>query len=374
MGVRHNPCLNRFLLTFQNIELFFCLYARHWHDPVRCNSTHSRLLGFFSTVPGIWRALQCLRRYYDTRNAFPHLVNCGKYIFTVLFYMSLSLYRTHQTLHMKALFIVCATINSVYCSIWDLAMDWSLLNPYAEDPFLRDVLGYKSPSLYYTAMVIDPILRFNWVFYAIFSSELQHSALLSFFIGFSEVCRRAMWTLFRVENEHCTNVGRFRASRDVPLPYEIPSPTSSSGNGDPTQPQDDNQPPETPRYQRRPSTQRPPPQSSAYTASGVDIENQPTPSLRRRPTVTATTPIQRGIARVATIVTQAHAQDFERKRRPGVVDDDDKYNKYGLQQEGSSEEEDEEDDGENDSNGENRQDMLDAEGILERHQSATDQV
>ena len=30
-----------------------------------------------------------------------------------------------------------------------------------------------------------------------------------------------MWSLFRVENEHCNNVGKFRASRDVPLPYKI---------------------------------------------------------------------------------------------------------------------------------------------------------
>ena len=279
-------------------------------------------------------------------------------------------------MYMKALFIVCATINSIYCSIWDLAMDWSLLNPYAENPFLRDVLGYKSPGLYYIAMIIDPVLRFNWVFYAIFSSELQHSALLSFFVGFSEVCRRAMWTLFRVENEHCTNVGRFRASRDVPLPYEIPSPTSSSGKDDAVRPQDNDPPPGTPHYQRRPSAQRQLPQSPAYTASGVDVENQPTPSLRRRPTVTATTPIQRGIARVATIVTQAHAQDFERKRRPGVADDDDKYNKYGVnQQEGSSEEEDdEEEEGEDGGSADNQQDVLEAEGILERHQSATEQV
>ena len=333
---------------------------------MQCNSTHSRLLGFFSTVPGIWRALQCLRRYYDTRNAFPHLVNCGKYSFTILFYMSLSIYRIHQTTQLKALFVVCATINSVYCSIWDLAMDWSLLNPYAENPFLRDVLGYKHPSLYYIAMVIDPILRFNWVFYAIFSSELQHSALLSFFVGFSEVCRRAMWTLFRVENEHCTNVGRFRASRDVPLPYEIPSPTSTSGTEDPSRPQEENMPPSSPQYQRRPSVQRTP-QSPAYTASGVDLENAPSPSLRRRTTATATTPIQRGIARVATIVTQAHAQDFERKRRPGVVDEDDKY-REDRQAESS------EDDDEDGSSGDNQRDVMEAEVILERHRTAPDQV
>lgn len=126
----------------QNLEVFFCLYAHHWNNPAQCNSQHSRILGFLSTVPGIWRGLQCLRRYYDTRNAFPHLVNFGKYTFTILCYMSLSLYRIDQTFQLKALFIACATVNSVYCcmskatspcskadmflAIWDIAMDWSM--------------------------------------------------------------------------------------------------------------------------------------------------------------------------------------------------------------------------------------------------------
>lgn len=150
MGVgRYNYLLTKGagLTVFQNLELFFCLYARSWDNPGQCNSTHARLLGFFSTVPGIWRALQCLRRYYDTRNAFPHLVNCGKYTFTILFYMSLSMYRIDKHDSLKALFITFAIINSIYCckltpwtllccccltliAIWDLAMDWSMsMNP-----------------------------------------------------------------------------------------------------------------------------------------------------------------------------------------------------------------------------------------------------
>jgi hypothetical protein len=110
-----------------HLELFFCLYARHWNEPAMCNSSHSRLLGFFTTIPGIWRALQCLRRYYDTRNVFPHLVNCGKYCFTILAGMSLSLFRIERTTEMMAMFIVFSSINSIYCSIWDVIMDWSKL-------------------------------------------------------------------------------------------------------------------------------------------------------------------------------------------------------------------------------------------------------
>lgn len=108
-----------------NIELFFCLYARHWDNPGVCNSSSSRLLGFLTTLPAIWRALQCMRRYYDTRNVFPHLVNCGKYSFTILYYATLSIYRINQTTENLALFIVFAAVNAVYCIIWDIMMDWS---------------------------------------------------------------------------------------------------------------------------------------------------------------------------------------------------------------------------------------------------------
>jgi hypothetical protein len=105
-----------------NIELFFCLYAHltgsdlSFANPGQCNSNHSRLLGFFSTLPGIWRALQCVRRYRDTGNVFPHLVNCGKYVATIGFYLSLSLWRMDRRYELKALFIFFGSVNSVYCS------------------------------------------------------------------------------------------------------------------------------------------------------------------------------------------------------------------------------------------------------------------
>ena len=49
------------------------------------------------------------------------------------------------------------------------------------------------------AILLDPILRFTWVFYAIFAENVQHSALLSILVSTGEVIRRGMWTLFRVE-------------------------------------------------------------------------------------------------------------------------------------------------------------------------------
>ncbi|KKA30489.1 hypothetical protein TD95_000652 [Thielaviopsis punctulata] len=204
-----------------NVALFFCLYDRHWNHPEQCNSSHSRIMGFLSALPPIWRFLQCIRRYYDTRNWFPHLVNCGKYTMSIMAAVSLSLYRISHTDGLFALFVTFGCINGLYTAVWDLFMDFSVLQPGARKFLLRDITALKKLWMYYAIMAVDPLLRFSWIFYAIFRHDVQHSAVVSFGVAVAEVCRRAMWTLLRVENEHCTNVAQYKASRDVPLPYKM---------------------------------------------------------------------------------------------------------------------------------------------------------
>lgn len=100
-------------------------------------------------------------------------------------------------------------------------MDFALLQPNPRYRFLRDIVAIKWRWMYYAIMVLDPILRFGWIFYAIFTHDAQHSTIVSFLVAFSEIIRRGMWALFRVENEHCANVAQYKASRDVPLPYRL---------------------------------------------------------------------------------------------------------------------------------------------------------
>ena len=301
--------------SMSQIELFFCLYVNNWDDPGQCNSTHSRLLGFFTTLPGIWRALQCIRRYYDSGNWFPHLANCAKYGGNILYYMTLSIYRIHKVPHTRAVFIVFAAINAVYCSFWDVAYDFSLGNYYARYPFLRDRLGYRQPWVYYVAIVSDVLLRQTWIFYAIFTEDVQHSALLSFFVGLAEVLRRGMWSLFRVENEHCNNVGKFRASRDIPLPYSLPGSTSPELH----QHDDQGKPSPIPEHPDQP----PPSTTPSAQGTGADLERlatvDTTGSLRqrRKPPTTPQTPGIRALQRVGTLFMTAHSQDYQKAKRPG---------------------------------------------------------
>ncbi len=102
-------------------------------------------------------------------------------------------------------------------------------DPYAPHPFLRKTLGYKRVWPYYFAMIIDPVLRFNWVLYAIFADDLQHSALLSFAVALSEVCRRGLWTLFRVEVRiSCLSIVSHQSADDRYRMNIAPSMCSSS--------------------------------------------------------------------------------------------------------------------------------------------------
>lgn len=171
-------------------------------------------------------------------------------------------------------------------------MDWSLLQPGANKPYLRDVRGFKTAWWYYAAMIIDPILRFNWIFYSIYTHDLQHSSLVSFFVGFSEITRRGMWTLFRVENEHCSNVARFKAFRDVALPYDL-----ESGESEESQPMTPTEPNEASPALERHRTQ----------TSGLSQQRTNVSSVCRRPQRTFT-----------EVLADAHTQDFQKKRRPSM--------------------------------------------------------
>ena len=218
--------------TMGNIPFFFCLYANKWNGLLDdgntaqhnvCGSSRSRSMGFFSSLPSIWRFLQCLRRYMDTGDWFPHLANMLKFAVTAIYYGLLSVYRIDNRERNRTAFIIFALINTLYTSSWDIMMDWSLLQSGSKNKFLRDNLFFKRPIYYYCAMVIDVILRFQWIFYAFFTSQIQQLAVTSFCVALAELIRRFIWIFFRVENEHCTNVTLFRASRNSPLPYAISS-------------------------------------------------------------------------------------------------------------------------------------------------------
>ncbi|KAK9451922.1 EXS family-domain-containing protein [Limtongia smithiae] len=295
--------------SVSNIDLFFCLYARNWRQDSRCGSSYSRTIGFLNALPPVWRFLQCIRRYADTKNWFPHLANAGKYSLTITTAVVLSVWRINRIDTNRDVYIAFATFNTIYSTFWDLFMDWSLVQTNCVHPLLRDELGFRRPIYYYAAMIIDPLLRLNWIFYVIFPIQVQQSAVTSFLIALSEIVRRFIWIFFRMENEHCSNVGRFQASRNLPLPYEFDSdqeighemaeidvrtPLMAAEEGRSTGVSGDNG-------------------ESAQGSNGMP-PGTPSISLRRRRSLATMTPKLVANA-VSNVIRDAHAQDFERRRR-----------------------------------------------------------
>lgn len=180
---------------------------------------------FLACWPALIRFLQCARRYYDSKKAFPHLYNAGKYSttffkvgFTALFYE----YADSDTKTIWfSLWLVSTIVSSCYTLWWDLKMDWGFLESNEENTLLREEIVYSYPIYYYLAILQDVLLRFAWSieFYlkSFALSSPIHKEIISTVFKSLEVFRRFIWNFFRLENEHLNNCGEFRAVRDISI-------------------------------------------------------------------------------------------------------------------------------------------------------------
>ncbi|XP_056148785.1 xenotropic and polytropic retrovirus receptor 1 homolog isoform X1 [Lampris incognitus] len=228
--------LNSLVVVLMDLEYMICFYSFEldWpkHDGLIrskgkdvCLSYSYGVRAVIQCLPAWFRFVQCLRRYRDTKRAFPHLVNAGKYS-TSFFVVTLgALYKTHKaeghadTDVFFYLYISCLVISSCYTLIWDLKMDWGLFDRNAgENTFLREEIVYPQKAYYYSAIVEDVLLRFAWTLTVSLTrvgSYPHISDILATILAPLEVFRRFVWNFFRLENEHLNNCGEFRAVRDI---------------------------------------------------------------------------------------------------------------------------------------------------------------
>lgn len=103
-------------------------------------------------LPAWFRFAQCLRRYRDSKEAFPHLVNAGKYSTTFLVVIFATLRAYHQSAYPNTfdnpytiLWLLSQVLSSTYAYTWDIKMDWGLFDRNAgENKFLREEIVYSS--------------------------------------------------------------------------------------------------------------------------------------------------------------------------------------------------------------------------------------
>lgn len=168
------------------------------------------------------------------------------------------------TTEMRAVFFFFQAVATVYGAAWDLFMDWSVVSLVRQTRDSEEVItgaeggtnpsrarfgaaydakktsidlslprGYrlrwlerrtliKSRWKYGAAVVLNLALRHFWIVAAVPDARegvaLGAEAWVTV-AALVEVLRRCAWSYFRVENEHATNCGAFRATLEVPLPF-----------------------------------------------------------------------------------------------------------------------------------------------------------
>uniref|UniRef100_A0A8D8ZHH5 Xenotropic and polytropic retrovirus receptor 1 homolog n=1 Tax=Cacopsylla melanoneura TaxID=428564 RepID=A0A8D8ZHH5_9HEMI len=224
--------LNSLVPAVLDLQYLVCFYATDdsWmynstlpKDPSKCVDKVLYLRPIVACLPAWFRFAQCLRRYSDTKERFPHLANAAKYattFFVVLFsFLNLELSRRGSPSNVFFyLWILASLISSLYSYVWDIRMDWGLFESSASSEYtlLRDEIVYSSTTYYYVAIIEDLVLRFGWAL-SLSLTEMGyiHGDLMVSVLSPLEVFRRFIWNFFRLENEHLNNCGKFRAVRDI---------------------------------------------------------------------------------------------------------------------------------------------------------------
>ncbi|KAB0796916.1 hypothetical protein PPYR_10977 [Photinus pyralis] len=221
--------LNSLVTAFTDLQYFICFYATtdSWSSASNANYCVEKFIPIRAVVaclPAWFRFAQCLRRYRDTKEVFPHFANAAKYSTSFFVVIFTSLYHMHSTDYKSAtenpflyFWITASLISSCYAYTWDIKLDWGLFDSKAGDnKFLREEVVYSSNWFYYFAIVEDLILRFGWVLsISLIEMSYIHADIMVTILAPLEVFRRFIWNYFRLENEHLNNCGKFRAVRDI---------------------------------------------------------------------------------------------------------------------------------------------------------------
>mmetsp|Transcript_36601 Transcript_36601/g.93563 ORF Transcript_36601/g.93563 Transcript_36601/m.93563 type:complete len:373 (-) Transcript_36601:118-1236(-) len=201
-----------------------------------------------TALPYWWRLMQCLRRWHDTKSGDRmgklHLINAGKYFVSLATIALSAIGCYHGCSHFykdkdmwtpgRIAWLSCMCVGTVYSYLWDILMDWSLLERVPQEeggwswgPFhklrLRKKRGYPATWFYGFAAASNLIGRLMWT--ATITVHVGHTGPLpqafTTVVALVEVLRRGQWAVLRLENEHMSNASAYRSVGDVPLMVEL---------------------------------------------------------------------------------------------------------------------------------------------------------
>ncbi|KAK0596056.1 hypothetical protein LWI29_012817 [Acer saccharum] len=210
--------------AFRSLEFYICYYG--WGDyklrknTCKTNDVYDTFYIIVAVIPYWWRFLQCIRRVYEEKDRMQGY-NAVKYFMTIVAISTRSAYSLYKGMGWKIIAGITSAIAAIYCTYWDLVVDWGLLQRHSKNRWLRDKLLVPCKTVYFAAMVLNVILRFAWL-QTVLDLKLGflHEEIVITIFASLEIIRRGIWNFFRLENEHLNNVGKYRAFKSVPLPFK----------------------------------------------------------------------------------------------------------------------------------------------------------
>jgi len=179
------------------------------------------IIPILAAFPLLVRIYQNLYLTYTKKKTWPFFFNALKYAFAHQVVILSTLRPTFVTA--SPLFFGVFVVTSLATFVWDVYVDWGLGR--CQHRMLRDRLMFPRKIYYYAAIIVDFVLRFTWTLTLVSSGYLTSLTNPKILIplgpnvpaNFLELCRRTMWCILKIENEHLNNTMQFRNVDFVPL-------------------------------------------------------------------------------------------------------------------------------------------------------------
>ncbi|XP_017218409.1 phosphate transporter PHO1 homolog 3 [Daucus carota subsp. sativus] len=209
--------------AFRSIEFYFCYYSsgdfKYREHNCNKNDAYNTFSYILAAIPFWWRMLQCVRRFFEEKDAIQGW-NSLKYFSIVVSFVTRTAYSKNNSTEWYIIAWVTSVVAGVVATYWDIVFDWGLLNRKSTNPWLRDKLLVPYRSVYFAAIALNVLLRFSWIQLVLdLKVSFLHRQTMIAIIAVLEIIRRGVWNFFRLENEQLNNAGKYRAFKSVPLPF-----------------------------------------------------------------------------------------------------------------------------------------------------------
>ncbi|KAB5538502.1 hypothetical protein DKX38_016035 [Salix brachista] len=209
--------------SLRSLEFYICYYGwgdyKHRQNSCKESPVFITFSFIVAVIPYWSRLLQCLRRLFDEKDPMQGY-NGLKYFLTIVAVCLRTAYSINKGVGWRAIAWTFSVIAAIFCTYWDVVYDWGLLQRHSKNRWLRDKLLVPHKSVYFGAMVLNVLLRFAWLQTVLnLRVTTLHRETMIALVASLEIIRRGMWNFFRLENEHLNNVGKYRAFKSVPLPF-----------------------------------------------------------------------------------------------------------------------------------------------------------